>query len=59
MQKNGGYKIVLTADRTLMSEYGANIFLGFSACVPMGLTQGSLYFSMFCPLCESRQRRLG
>jgi hypothetical protein len=26
-----GYKIVLTADRTLMSEYAGNIFFGFSA----------------------------
>jgi len=47
--KNDGYKIVLTADRTLMSEYGGGIFLGFSATVPMGLMPDALYFSLFCP----------
>jgi radical SAM superfamily enzyme YgiQ (UPF0313 family) len=46
----GGYKIVLTADRTLMSEYGGGIiFFGFSACVPKGLIPDWLYFSLFCP----------
>ncbi len=44
-----GYKVVLTADRTLMSEYGGGIFLGFSACVPKGLIPDRLYFSLFCP----------
>ncbi|MCW4016374.1 MAG: B12-binding domain-containing radical SAM protein, partial [Candidatus Bathyarchaeota archaeon] len=44
-----GYKIVLTADRTLMSEYRGGIFLGFSACAPKGLIPDWLYFSMLCP----------
>ncbi|MGQ9460314.1 MAG: B12-binding domain-containing radical SAM protein [Candidatus Bathyarchaeaceae archaeon] len=44
-----GYKIVLTADRTLMSEYHGGLFLGFSACVPKGLISDRLYFSMLCP----------
>jgi len=48
----GGYKIVLTADRTLMSEYNGGIFLGFSACVPRGLIPDRLYFSLFCPSVE-------
>jgi len=47
-----GYKIVLTADRTLMSEYNGGIFLGFSACVPRGLIPDRLYFSLFCPSVE-------
>jgi len=47
-----GYKVVLTADRTLMSEYGGHIFLGFSACVPRGLIPDWLYFSIFCPSIE-------
>jgi len=47
-----GYKIVLTADRTLMSEYNGAIFLGFSACVPRGLIPDRLYFSLFCPSIE-------
>ncbi len=49
MQTNNGYKIVLTADRTLMSEYNGGIFLGFSACIPKGLIPDKLYFSLFCP----------
>ncbi|MCW4028815.1 MAG: B12-binding domain-containing radical SAM protein [Candidatus Bathyarchaeota archaeon] len=44
-----GYKIVLTADRTLMSEYGGDIFIGFSACVPHGIIPDKLYFSLFSP----------
>ncbi|UCC57807.1 MAG: B12-binding domain-containing radical SAM protein [Candidatus Bathyarchaeum sp.] len=44
-----GYSVVLTADRTLMSEYSGGVFLGFSACVPKGLIPDWLYFSMFCP----------
>jgi hypothetical protein len=50
-----GYKIVLTADRTLMSEYDGGIFLGFSACVPRGLIPDKLYFSLFCPSVETNQ----
>ncbi|MEM2341025.1 MAG: radical SAM protein [Candidatus Bathyarchaeia archaeon] len=48
-----GYSIVLTADRTLMSEYGGAIFLGFSACVPKGLVPDSIYFRLFCPPVEA------
>ena len=40
-----GYPIVLTAGRTLMSEYSGGIFLGFSACVPKGTVPDSVYFS--------------
>jgi len=50
-----GYPIVLTADRTLMSEYGGAIFLGFSACVPRGLVPDSLYFRLFCPPVEANE----
>ncbi|MCW4018954.1 MAG: B12-binding domain-containing radical SAM protein [Candidatus Bathyarchaeota archaeon] len=46
---NNGFKIVLTADRTLMSEYNGAIFLGFSACIPRGIIPDKLYFSLFCP----------
>ncbi|MEM1515096.1 MAG: radical SAM protein [Thermoproteota archaeon] len=48
-----GYPIVLTADRTLMSEYGGAMFLGFSACVPRGLVSDSVYFRIFCPPVEA------
>ncbi|MCW4020664.1 MAG: B12-binding domain-containing radical SAM protein [Candidatus Bathyarchaeota archaeon] len=46
---NDGFPVVLTADRTLMSEYAGGIFLGFSACVPTGLISDKLYFSLLCP----------
>ena len=49
MARRRGYKIVLTADRTLMSEYGGGIFMGFSACVPKGLVPDYVYFNFFCP----------
>ncbi|MEM2970125.1 MAG: radical SAM protein [Candidatus Bathyarchaeia archaeon] len=55
---DGGYRIVLTADRTLMSEYGGGIFLGFSACVPMGLIPDKLYFSLLCPPINVKQNGL-
>ena len=50
----GGFPIVLTADRTLMSEYGGGIFMGFSACIPKGIIPDSVYFSFFCPSVEVR-----
>jgi len=49
MKNIQGYPIVLTADRTLMSEYGGAIFLGFSACAPQGLVPDWLYLSLLCP----------
>jgi len=49
LARRRGYKIVLTADRTLMSEYGGGIFMGFSACVPKGLVPDYVYFNFFCP----------
>jgi len=52
MKGSSGFPIVLTADRTLMSEYGGGIFLGFSACVPRGLIPDRLYFSLLCPSVE-------
>jgi len=43
-----GYKIVLTADRTLMSTYNGSQFIGFAACFPKVLPQW-LYARIFCP----------
>ena len=55
-EENGrGYKIVLTTDRTLMSDYNGLIFLGFSACVPKGLIPDRLYFSLFCPSADANK----
>ncbi len=50
-----GYKIVLTSNRTLMSDYHGGIFLGFSACFPTSLIRESLYFRLFCPSTETNK----
>ncbi|MEA3457474.1 MAG: radical SAM protein [Candidatus Thermoplasmatota archaeon] len=44
-------KIVLTADRTLMSEYNKHEFLGFAACGPRFIPDW-LYTKIFCPPVE-------
>lgn len=49
IEENYGYKIVLTADRTLMSHYNGLVFIGFGACIPKGLLPDKIYFSMMCP----------
>lgn len=54
-RNNHGYKVVLTADRTLMSHYNGLLFLGFSACVPKGVIPDNIYFSMFCPSIKSNR----
>ncbi|MEM3649963.1 MAG: radical SAM protein [Candidatus Jordarchaeaceae archaeon] len=46
---NGGVPIVLTADRTLMSNYFGGMFLGFSSCVPAGFIPSPLYYKIFSP----------
>ena len=50
---NGGYPIVLTSDRTLMSEYGGGLFMGFSACLPKGTVPDNVYFNLLCPSIEA------
>lgn len=45
---------MLTADRTLVSEYGGSIFLGFSSVVPESVFPAPLYFSIFCPPVRAR-----
>ena len=47
--KTDGYKIVLTANRTLMSHYNGLIFLGFGACMTKGFIPDSIYYNVFCP----------
>lgn len=49
MAKARGYKIVLTADRSLMSEYAGNIFFGFSTSAPRGFIPNWLYYRYVCP----------
>ncbi len=43
-----GYRVVLTADRTLMSSYNGSQFIGFAACFPRVLPKW-LYVRLFCP----------
>jgi len=42
-------KIVLTADRTLMSDYHHNEFVGFGTCVPPNIIPNWLYSWLFFP----------
>lgn len=49
-------KIVLTADRTLMSDYNKTVFLGFTACAPK-VIPGWLYTQLFCPPVEEENGR--
>ncbi len=44
-----GYKIVLTAERCLMSNYHNALFLGFTACGPKNLINPFFYFRFVCP----------
>ncbi len=42
-------RVVLTADRTLMSEYQNNMFFGFSASFPKKFMPAPIYYRMFAP----------
>lgn len=44
-----GYKIVLTADRTLMSNYRGSLFIGFVTCGPKTMINPRLLFSIVAP----------
>ena len=51
-----GHRIVLTADRTLMSNYNGSMFIGFAACFPRVLSK-RLYTRLFCPAQPRREGR--
>ena len=44
-----GWKIVLTAERCMMSDYHGSLFLGFCACAPKKLWKPFLFFHFICP----------
>jgi len=46
---NNGFDILLTADRTLMSNYHSNEFLGFGTCAPSNFIPDVLYSYLFFP----------
>ncbi len=48
MARNG-CKIVLTAERCLMSDYHDSLFLGFCACAPKNLWRKFYFFHFICP----------
>ena len=50
-------KIVLTADETMMSRYRWGIFVGFSTCMPQGITPDWFYFSIWSPPVPRRNGR--
>jgi radical SAM superfamily enzyme YgiQ (UPF0313 family) len=49
LQESIGGKILLTADRTLMSDYHSNIFIGFGTCAPPNFIPNWLYSWLFFP----------
>jgi radical SAM superfamily enzyme YgiQ (UPF0313 family) len=50
-------EVVLTADRTLMSNYHNNEFLGFGTCAPPNFIPEWLYSYLFFPPLETRNGR--
>ena len=44
-----GWKIVLTAERCMMSDYHGSLFLGFCACAPKKLWNSFAFFHFICP----------
>ena len=47
-------EILLTADRTLMSSYHDNEFLGFGTCAPLNFIPEWLYSFLFFPSPENK-----
>jgi hypothetical protein len=48
-------EIVLTSDRTLMSDYHSNEFLGFGTCAPSNFIPDWLYGFLFFPPLKSNK----
>jgi radical SAM superfamily enzyme YgiQ (UPF0313 family) len=42
-------EIVLTADRTLLTTYGNNLYMGLAASLPTNVCPDSIYYSLLCP----------
>ncbi len=42
-------KIVLTSDRSLLTTYGNNLYMGLAASLPTNVCPDSLYYSLLCP----------
>jgi radical SAM superfamily enzyme YgiQ (UPF0313 family) len=50
-------KVILTADRTLLSEYNKHVFIGFAACGPKVIPTW-LYKRLFCPPVDEENGQL-
>jgi radical SAM superfamily enzyme YgiQ (UPF0313 family) len=50
---NAGKRIVLTADRSLMTNYRGNFLYGFIACGPYELVPEFIFDKLFCPSVET------
>ncbi len=53
MENNGKAEVLLTADRTLMSNYHHNEFLGFGTCAPPNFIPEWLFSYLFFPQIET------
>src|SRR5215203_4003284 len=53
MVESGGKRIVLTADRSLMTNYRGNFLYGFIACGPYELLPEFVFDKIFCPSVET------
>ena len=51
-----GKRIVLTADRSLMTNYRGNFLYGFIACGPYEVLPEWVFDRVFCPAVETDQR---
>jgi len=57
MVESGGKRIVLTADRSLMTNYRGNFLYGFIACGPYELLPEFVFDKIFCPSVETDPNR--
>ncbi len=53
MENKEGSEVLLTADRTLMSDYHGNEFLGFGTCAPPNFIPEWLFSYLFFPRIEN------
>src|SRR4029079_1481825 len=51
-----GKRIVLTADRSLMTNYRGNFLYGFIACGPYELVPEFVFDKLFCPSVETEKK---
>lgn len=54
-----GYRFVLTADRSQMSNYRGNFLFGFLSCGPAKLVPRLVYNRIFCPTDDTIDRQTG